>query len=65
MRDWLENVFPPQYRWTYAGIFIGFIGSILILCFGFFKAMFIVLCVLAGFLLGRLLDGLAGNNRGY
>lgn len=38
------------------GMIIGFIISVLILTFGFFQTLFILLCVTLGYLIGKRID---------
>lgn len=38
------------------GLFLGLIAGILIITYGFWQAIFIVLCVLLGFAVGKIID---------
>lgn len=50
------NEILEKHRGKAIGVLIGFILSILIISFGFFKAMFIALCMAGGYLVGKRID---------
>ncbi|MDD4658066.1 MAG: DUF2273 domain-containing protein [Eubacteriales bacterium] len=52
----MENsFFQVPRRWI--GALIGLIGSLMLIFLGFWKAVFVVLCVGLGYLIGQRLDG--------
>lgn len=38
------------------GLFVGLIAGILVINYGFWKALFIVLCIILGFAIGKAID---------
>lgn len=52
----MENsFFKIPRRWI--GALIGLIGSLMLIFLGFWKAVFVILCVGLGYFIGRQLDG--------
>lgn len=45
-----------QHGGKVAGATIGFVFGVLVLLFGFFQTVFILVCVSAGFLVGKRID---------
>jgi len=45
-----------QHSGKIIGISIGFTLGVLIISFGFFRTLFIMLCVVAGFVIGKRID---------
>ncbi|NPV26217.1 MAG: DUF2273 domain-containing protein [Firmicutes bacterium] len=45
-----------KHRGKALGILVGFILGILIISYGFFKALFISLCMAGGYLIGKRID---------
>jgi len=45
-----------EHRGKALGIMLGFIASILFVSYGFWPTIFIVLCILAGYQVGKKLD---------
>ena len=45
-----------QHSGKIIGISIGFTLGVLIISFGFFRTLFIILCVVAGFVIGKRID---------
>jgi len=45
-----------QHSGKIVGVALGFILGVLIICFGFFRTLFVMLCVAAGFVVGKRID---------
>jgi uncharacterized membrane protein len=45
-----------EHRGKAIGILLGLIASILFISFGFWKTLFIILCIVIGYFLGKSLD---------
>lgn len=45
-----------QHSGKIIGVTLGFILGVLIISFGFFRTLFITLCVIAGFVIGKRID---------
>jgi len=45
-----------QHSGKIVGVALGFIFGVLIICFGFFHTLFVMLCVAAGFIIGKRID---------
>lgn len=54
-RQLLEEIWQ-QHSGKIVGVTIGFILGVLILIFGFFQTLFVLLCVIAGYIVGKRID---------
>lgn len=45
-----------QHRGKAIGIFLGLIASILIISYGFWKTIFIIVCIALGYFIGKEID---------
>ncbi len=45
-----------QHSGKILGVSLGFILGVLIISFGFFRTLFVMLCVIAGFVVGKRID---------
>jgi uncharacterized membrane protein len=54
-RQLLEEIWQ-QHSGKIVGVTIGFILGVLILVFGFFQTLFVLLCVIAGYIVGKRID---------
>jgi uncharacterized membrane protein len=45
-----------QHSGKIIGVLLGFILGLLIIVFGFFRTLFVLLCVVAGFIVGKRID---------
>ncbi|MDR3593005.1 MAG: DUF2273 domain-containing protein [Negativicutes bacterium] len=45
-----------QHSGKIIGISLGFLLGVLIISFGFFRTLFVMLCVVAGFVIGKRID---------
>jgi uncharacterized membrane protein len=53
--DWLDYLWR-EHRGKLIGVILGLLFGIVTATWGFGKALFIAVCAVAGFLIGRLLD---------
>jgi uncharacterized membrane protein len=51
----LEEVWP-QHSGKILGVLFGFVFGILVIVFGFFNTLFVALCVIAGYIVGKRID---------
>lgn len=51
----MEGFFKIPRRWL--GALIGLVGSLMFIFLGFWKVIFVLLCVCFGYLVGQWLDG--------
>ncbi|MBP2653005.1 MAG: hypothetical protein H6Q73_574 [Firmicutes bacterium] len=54
-RKVLEEIWQ-QHSGKIIGGFLGFALGILIICFGFFRTIFVLICVIAGYVIGKRID---------
>ena len=55
----LEKVFlylMSEHRGKVIGILLGLLASILFISYGFWRTMFIIFCILAGYFIGKKID---------
>jgi len=45
-----------EHRGKAIGIFLGLVASILFISYGFWRTLFIVFCIMTGYLVGKKLD---------
>lgn len=50
-----DSLFRIPRRWL--GALVGFIGALMLIFLGFWKAVFVLLCVGCGYLFGQALEG--------
>ncbi len=55
---WLE--LWENHRGKVIGVLLGLVFGLMVISFGFFKALFVTLCILIGFWIGRRLDNKLG-----
>ncbi|MGE5398336.1 MAG: DUF2273 domain-containing protein [Chitinophagales bacterium] len=56
MWDKVFTYIMENHRGKAAGLILGLLAGILIISYGFWKAVFIVICVIAGFFFGKAID---------
>lgn len=54
-RKLLEEIWQ-YHSGKITGVIIGFIIGVLIITFGFFETLFVLLCVIAGYIVGKRID---------
>ncbi len=54
-RKLLEEIWQ-YHSGKITGVTIGFILGVLIITFGFFETLFVLLCVIAGYIVGKRID---------
>ena len=59
----LATLMLPENRGKVIGIGLGLIIGILFITVGFWKTMFVIVCIVAGFFLGKKLDEKENFNR--
>ncbi|QGT98962.1 hypothetical protein SYNTR_0369 [Candidatus Syntrophocurvum alkaliphilum] len=50
-----------EHRGKVVGVLLGLVASILFITYGFLKAIFIIFCIVLGYLIGKRLD----ENKGF
>lgn len=56
MWDRLLTLIIEEHRGKAIGILLGLIASVLFISYGFWKTMFIILCLLVGYFIGKKID---------
>lgn len=56
MFDKLLSYILQEHRGKTIGIALGLIASILFITYGFWKAIFIILCIILGYIIGKKID---------
>ncbi len=54
-RELLEEIWQ-HHSGKIVGVAIGFILGVLVITFGFFQTLFVLLCVIAGYVVGKRID---------
>ncbi len=54
-RQLLEEIWQ-HHSGKIVGVAIGFILGVLVITFGFFQTLFVLLCVIAGYIVGKRID---------
>lgn len=55
----LEKIFiylMSEHRGKVIGVLLGLLASILFISYGFWRTMFIIICILAGYFIGKKID---------
>lgn len=45
-----------QHRGKVFGVFLGLLIAIIVICVGFWRALFVIFCVLLGYFIGKRID---------
>lgn len=54
-RELLEEIWQ-NHSGKIVGVFVGFLTGVLIILLGFFQTLFVLLCVIAGYVVGKRID---------
>lgn len=55
MEKFIQTIFT-EHRGKALGVLLGLVASILFVSYGFWKAIFIILCIMAGYIVGTKID---------